>query len=104
MGESVSTAGSAPRQEREDARVVCDCPGSPCEHSSTHPYIRYLPDPERHPLTMAAADELDAAGLYETARIARRYAVDRPRRTSRVRAFFARRATKNASSSGSGAG
>jgi hypothetical protein len=40
---------------------------------------RLVPEPKRGPVTMQMAGEFDAAGLYEVAEVARRYAVDRPR-------------------------
>ena len=40
---------------------------------------------ERGPVTMAMADQLEAAGSFATAEIARKYAIDRPRWWHRFR-------------------
>lgn len=69
---------------------VCDCPGAPCEHVPMRSTYRILPDQKRLPLTMEACDRLEAEGLWRLAEIGRHYAVDRPRRFPRIRAFFAR--------------
>jgi hypothetical protein len=54
----------------------CACQGQPCDCT---PWLYTVEEPPREPLTLAVCDRLEEAGLYEIARIGRKYAVDRPR-------------------------
>lgn len=61
----------------------CLCPGYPCEHVPP-PTIQTIDKvgyklAYTRPVTLAMADELDRAGLWNVADLARKYAVDRPR-------------------------